>query len=188
MSNKITSNRELAKILGVSEGAIRKAEKAGRIQREKDGSWNLKNVKSSWSANTDIAKQRGNSNPKKLKPVPNVAVDTVADTIQEQRDSSSPGSKTTYMQARTAETVIRVQSAKIKLEQLKDSLVSKEEYDNKVYLLARLTRDTIQNWTAQVAPMMAAELGVDPHLMHTTQDKYIRRLLDELSSMNIRLD
>jgi biotin operon repressor len=36
-----TSNRALARTLGVSETAIRKAEKAGRIRRSGDGSWDL---------------------------------------------------------------------------------------------------------------------------------------------------
>jgi DNA-binding FadR family transcriptional regulator len=34
----MTSNRELARQIGVSETAVRRAEKAGRIARETDGS------------------------------------------------------------------------------------------------------------------------------------------------------
>jgi hypothetical protein len=34
---RMTSNRELARHLGVSETAVRRAEKAGRIRREPDG-------------------------------------------------------------------------------------------------------------------------------------------------------
>jgi DNA-binding Lrp family transcriptional regulator len=33
-----TSNRELARQIGVSETAVRRAERAGRIKREPDGS------------------------------------------------------------------------------------------------------------------------------------------------------
>ena len=36
---RVTSNRELARQLGVSETAVRRAEKAGRISREPDGAW-----------------------------------------------------------------------------------------------------------------------------------------------------
>ena len=35
----VTSNRELARHIGVSETAVGRAEKAGRIGREADGSW-----------------------------------------------------------------------------------------------------------------------------------------------------
>jgi DNA-binding Lrp family transcriptional regulator len=42
---RATSNRELARQLGVSETAVRRAEKAGRIKREPDGAWDLAKVK-----------------------------------------------------------------------------------------------------------------------------------------------
>jgi hypothetical protein len=41
---RMTSNRELARQLGVSETAVRRAEKAGRISREADGAWDLARV------------------------------------------------------------------------------------------------------------------------------------------------
>jgi DNA-binding Lrp family transcriptional regulator len=37
MDARMTSNRELARQLGVSETAVRRAAKAGRIRRETDG-------------------------------------------------------------------------------------------------------------------------------------------------------
>jgi hypothetical protein len=46
----MTSNRELARQLGVSETAVRRAETAGRIKREADGSWDLPKVKAAWAA------------------------------------------------------------------------------------------------------------------------------------------
>ena len=36
---RTTSNRELARQIGVSETAVRRAEKSGRIRREADGSF-----------------------------------------------------------------------------------------------------------------------------------------------------
>ena len=42
---RTASNRELARQLGVSETAIRKAEKAGRIWRGGDGGWDVERVK-----------------------------------------------------------------------------------------------------------------------------------------------
>jgi hypothetical protein len=53
-----SSNRELARRLGASETAVRRAEKAGRIEREPDGSWDLTKVRAAWSDNTDQAQQR----------------------------------------------------------------------------------------------------------------------------------
>src|SRR5918994_6877443 len=54
----VSSNRALARQLGVSETAVRRAEKAGRIKREPDDSWDPAKVKSAWSDNTDQAQQR----------------------------------------------------------------------------------------------------------------------------------
>jgi hypothetical protein len=50
---RMTSNRELARRIGVTETAVRRAEKAGRIKREADGSWALAKVKAAWAHNTD---------------------------------------------------------------------------------------------------------------------------------------
>ena len=55
---RATSNGELARRLGVSETAVRRAEKAGRIHREPDGAWDLASVKAAWAGNTDRAQQR----------------------------------------------------------------------------------------------------------------------------------
>ena len=55
MDGRMTSNRELARQIGVSETAVRRAEKAGRIGREADGSWDLARVKAAWASNTDRA-------------------------------------------------------------------------------------------------------------------------------------
>ena len=87
----MTSNRELARQLGVSETAVRRAEKAGRIGREPDGSWDLAKVKAAWSGNTDPAQQRparGRRSRRatpigRMKPVPEAAVGAVRDTLRE---------------------------------------------------------------------------------------------------------
>jgi DeoR/GlpR family transcriptional regulator of sugar metabolism len=52
---RMTSNRELARQLGVSETAVRRAEKAGRIKREADGAWDPARVTAAWADNTDQA-------------------------------------------------------------------------------------------------------------------------------------
>ena len=44
--------------LGVSETAVRKAEKSGRIRRAGYGSWNVEKVKAAWRGNTDPVQRR----------------------------------------------------------------------------------------------------------------------------------
>jgi hypothetical protein len=83
MDARTISNRDLARQLGVSETAVRRAAKAGRIQRERDGSWDLAKVQAAWSDNTDQAQQRlprqRSDRPRRaaLKPVPEAALGAV---------------------------------------------------------------------------------------------------------------
>jgi hypothetical protein len=88
-----TSNRELARQLGVSETAVRRAEKAGRIGREADGSWDPARVKAAWASNTDQAQQRREpaagrpaarpaAKRRALKPVPEAALGAVRGTLR----------------------------------------------------------------------------------------------------------
>ena len=86
---RTTSNRELARQIGVSETAVRRAEKAGRIGREPDGAWDLAKVKAAWAGNTDPAQQRpgpsAGSEPQAaggaVKPVPEAALGAVRETL-----------------------------------------------------------------------------------------------------------
>jgi hypothetical protein len=55
---RVISNRGLARQLAVSETAVRRAEKAGRIRREPDRAWDLAKVRAAWAGNTDPAQQR----------------------------------------------------------------------------------------------------------------------------------
>jgi Phage major capsid protein E len=89
---RTTSNRELARQLGVSETAVRRAEKAGRIHREADGGWDLGKVRAAWAGNTDPAQQRGGPSAREgshralrraVKPVPEAALGAVRETLRE---------------------------------------------------------------------------------------------------------
>jgi hypothetical protein len=114
MDARTTSNREIARQLGVSETAVRRAAKAGRIGREADGSWDLAKVRAAWSSNTDPSQQRpaGSGGPRRqhrtMKPVPEAAVGAVRDTLRESGEPVSAGGMT-FMQARTANEVLKAQ-------------------------------------------------------------------------------
>ena len=111
---RTSSNRELARQIGVSETAVRRAEKAGRIDREPDGAWDLARVKATWARNTDRAQQRWQHGA--MKPVPEAALGAVRETLREHGEpiaagapGSSPGQAMTFMQARTANEVLKAQ-------------------------------------------------------------------------------
>jgi hypothetical protein len=198
-----TSNRELARQLGVSETAVRRAERAGRIRREPDGSWDPAKVQAAWSDNTDQAQQRtsprqrsGRPRRAALKPVPEAALGAVRDTLREHGEpvsaggtGSSPGQAMTFMQARTANEVLKAQERRLRLQQLKGEMVDRARAVAQVFRLAREERDAWVNWPARVAAMMAAELSascgkeVDQHRLHTVLERHVREHLAQLAEV-----
>jgi hypothetical protein len=175
------SNRELARQLGVSETAIRKAEKTGRIRKEPDGDWDLAKVRSAWGSNTDQAQQRG-----RMKPVSEAAVGAVRDTLKEQGEAVAAGAMT-YMQARTANEVLKAQERRLKLQQIKGELLDRAKAVAHVFRLARDERDAWINWPARAAATIAAELQVDSHQLHTVLERQVREHLAELAEIKPNL-
>jgi membrane-bound ClpP family serine protease len=174
LTMRIGSNRELARKLGVSETAIRKAEKSGRIRKEPDGGWDLAKVRAAWGSNTDQAQQRG-----RMKPVPEAAV---RETLKEQGEPAAAGAMT-YMQARTANEVLKAQERRLKLQQIKGELVDRAKAVAQVFRLARDERDAWVNWPARAASVIAAELEVDSHRLHTVLERQVRAHLAELAEI-----
>jgi len=181
---RTTSNRELARHIGVSETAVRRAEKAGRIRREADGSWDLGRVQAAWSSNTDRAQQRRQHGA--MKPVPEAAVGAVRETLREHGEPVSAGGMT-FMQARTANEVLKAQERRLRLQQMKGELVDRAKAVAQVFKLARDERDAWVNWPARVAAMIAAELEVDAHKLHTVLERQVREHLNELAEFRPNL-
>jgi hypothetical protein len=178
-----TSNRALARILGVSETAVRKAEKAGRIRRAGDGSWDVDRVKAAWGANTDAAQQRPAR--RGMRPVPEAAVGAVQQTLQEQGLPAAGGM--TFLQARTANEVLKAQERRLRLQQLKGELVDRARAVSLVFRLARDERDAWSGWPARIAAVMAAELGCDTHHLQTILDRHVRDHLEQLAEPRLDL-
>jgi hypothetical protein len=188
MDARATSNRELARRIGVSETAVRRAERTGRIGRDADGSWDLTKVQAAWAGNTDQAQQRsarsrGSTGPRRAtKPVPEAAVGAVRETLREHGEPVSAGGMT-FMQARTANEVLKAQERRVRLQRMKGELVDRAKAVAQVFKLAREERDAWVNWPARVAAMMAAELEVDTHKLHTVLERHVREHLGELAEI-----
>jgi hypothetical protein len=184
------SNRELARQLGVSETAVRRAEKAARIKREADGSWDLAKVRTAWAGNTDPAQQRGEPSAgggskaarRGVKSVPEAALGAVRETLREHGESVS-ATGMTFVQARTANEVLKAQERRLRLQRMKGELVDRAKAVAQVFKLAREERDAWVNWPARVAALMAAELEVDTHKLHTVLERHVRDHLSELAEV-----
>ena len=177
---RTSSNRALARQLGVSETAVRRAEKAGRIRREPDGAWDLAHVKVLWARNTDRAQQRRQHGA--MKPVPEAALGAVRETLREHGEPVSAGGMT-FMQARTANEVLKAQERRVRLQRMKGELVDRAKAVAQVFRLARDERDAWVNWPARVTAVMAAELEVDQHRLHTVLERQVREHLNELAEI-----
>jgi hypothetical protein len=192
--DRTTSNRGLARQLGVSETAVRRAEKAGRIGRELDGSWDLAKVRAAWAGNTDPAQQRhglsagdgSKAARRAVKPVPEAALGAVRETLREHGEPVATGAMT-FMQARTANEVLKAQERRVRLQRMKGELVDRAKAVAQVFRLARDERDAWVNWPARVAAMIAAELEVDPHQLHTVLERHVRDHLAELAEVRPNL-
>jgi len=186
------SIRGYARHRGVSHTAVQKAIAAGRITPEPDGAIEPGKADAEWSANTGAARGRGKSKAtagrgRTVKPVPEAALNAVRETLRESGEPVTAGGAT-FMQARTANEVLKAQTARVRLQRLKGELVDRARAAAHVFRLARNERDAWLNWPARVAALMAADLGVDQHEMHVVLEKHVRNHLTELAEVRPRLD
>jgi len=209
------SERQYAAHVGLSRGAIQKAkgeaEEAGirwmaappngRLVQHADGSIDAIASDARRAAMTDPAKQRGSkaaaapATPK-LKPVPDTALSAVGETL---RDEGLPapvtGGSTTFLQARTANEVLKAQERKLKLAKLKGELIDRDRAVGLVFRLAREERDAWVTWPARAAALMASELGVmiadhgslEPAMMQKVLEAHVRAQLESLAEVRIDL-
>ena len=193
------SERQYAAHVGLSRGAIQKAKEAGRLVQYADGSIDAVASDTRRAAMTDPAKQRGASAPPptaKLKPVPDTALSAVGDTLRE--NGLVPpvtGGGTTFLQAKTANEVLKAQERKLKLAKLKGELIDRDRAVGLVFRLAREERDAWVTWPARAAALMASELGVmiadhgvlEPAMMQKVLEAHVRAQLDSLAEVRIDL-
>jgi hypothetical protein len=167
---------------------------AGRLVLHPDGSSDADASDARRAAATDPSKQRGARAPEqaprasapKLKPVPTAAVAAVGDTLREHGLPSPSGGGATFLQAKTANEVLKSQERRLKLQKLKGELVDRARAEALVFRLARETRDAWVNWPARAAALIAAEVGIEPAAMQKVLEAHVRAHLDELAE--VRLD
>lgn len=203
------SERQYAAHAGVSRGAVQKARLAGRLALNGDGTIDAAASDERRHAATDPAKQRKvaaahttvvdqptvvDRPPRApaLKPVPDAALSALGDTLREQGMAApAVGSSTTYLQAKTANEVLKAQERRLKLQKMKGELIDRARATALVFRLARDERDAWVNWPGRVAAVMAAELSaalgeaavLDTATVQTVLEQHLRRHLDDLADV-----
>lgn len=156
------SERDYAVHAGLSRGAIQKAKSSGRLVLHADASIDAAASDVRRAAATDPSKSRSAPKPparEPLKPVPDTAVSAVGDTLRE-HGLAAPvaGGGMTFLQAKTANEVLKAQERKLRLAKLKGDLVERDRAVALVFRLARQERDAWVTWPAPIAALMAADL------------------------------
>lgn len=194
------SERQYAARVGLSRGAIQKAKEAGRLVLFADGSIDAEASDQRRAAMTDPAKSRAAPSPRpvaspaapKLKPVPEAAVAAVGETLREEGlPAPAAGGGTTFLQAKTANEVLKAQERKLKLAKLKGELIDRARAETLMFRLAREERDAWVTWPARVAALMASELAaalggeitVEAALMQKVLEAHVRAQLDSLADI-----
>ena len=155
MAELTSSTREAARRLGVSDTTMHKAERSGRITREPDGQW-------------DIAKTRAR----------------LLETSDPQRSSlagSAAAEATPFARLKVAQLALKVEAQRLALDESKGRLLDVATANATIDEIASTMRDALLNWPARVAGVIAAELGVEPHLLQTILQHHINELLTEAS-------
>ena len=194
------SERHYAARVGLSRGAIQKAKEAGRLVLNADGSIDAEASDQRRAAMTDPSKSRAapaaQQAPLKLKPVPEAAVVAVGETLREEGLAAPvAGGSTTYLQAKTANEVLKAQERRIRLQKLKGELVDRARAETLMFRLAREERDGWVTWPARVAALIASELvavlgegiTVEPALMQKVLEAHVRAQLDSLAEIRTGL-
>ena len=184
------SERQYAAHAGISRGAVQKARAAGRLVLHPDGSIDAAASDVRRAETTDPARSRRGP-AERVRPVPEAAVAAVGETLREQGLAAPPAnSAMTFLQARTANEVLKAQERRIRLQKLKGELVERARAEELVFRLAREEREAWVTWPARVAALMAAELSaacseevhVEVAAMQKILEDHVRSHLEELAA------
>ena len=190
------SIRAYARYRGVSHVAVKKAIDTGRITQLPDGTIDPVVADAQWAANTTPTR-RSVADATSDKPAPQVSAVArempqvsakVARNAPEPPTPSLSSGGTSLLQARTVNEVVKAQTNKVRLAQLKGELVDRAQAVAHVFKLARAERDAWLNWPARISAQMAAGLGVEPHALHVALDAAVREQLQDLGDVQPKVD
>jgi len=195
------SIRAYARRRGVTDTAVHKAIRSGRIQALSDGTIDPDQADAQWERNTSAPKS-GTKQPTVKVKVPEADGDVggsgersgAGAAINTGGSGGGVGGNvggtggTSLLQARTVNEVVKAQTNKVRLARLKGELIDRPQAIAHVFKLARSERDAWLNWPARVSSQMAAKLEIDAHTMHVALENAVREHLQELGNLTASVD
>ena len=190
------SIRAYARHRGVSHVAVKKAIDTGRITPLPDGTIDPVVADAQWAANTtptrrSVADVTSDKTTPQVSAPAREAPQAFARPPRETAESPTPALSsggTSLLQARTVNEVVKAQTNKVRLAQLKGELVDRAQAVAHVFKLARAERDAWLNWPARISAQMAAGLGMEPHALHVALDAAVREQLQDLGDVQPKVD
>lgn len=173
------SIRAYARYRGVTDSAVHKAIRVGRITPEPDGTLDPVKADRDWVQNTSTPKTGTAQRAAKV---------MIKEPSPEPGNATASSGGTSLLQARTVNEVVKAQTNKVRLARLKGELIDRAQAIAQVFTLARVERDAWLNWPARISAAMAAQLGVDPHTLHVALETAVREHLQELGELRPRLE
>ena len=189
------SQRRFAEMIGVTETAVRKAVKSGRINRLADGTVDPVAARAAWQAGTDPARSKvrtqarttskvrttGSQGPASVRTEDDarVAVTLIARILAEE-GIEDDGQGIDFSKARTAELILKARQRDLDQAAQSRRLVDRGAAEKLFFDTARELRDAWMTWPARVAIEMADELHVDARLLTTILTVHVRKHIAEL--------
>ena len=180
------SIRAYARHRGVTDTAVHKAIRAGRIAPEADGTIDAAKADAEWARNSAPARSGTQARAPRVT-VPEAA-DIGRDAGRDAGTAALPAGGASLLQARTVNEVVKAQTNKVRLAQLKGELVDRAQAIAHVFKLARAEREAWINWPNRITPTLAAELGIDEHTLFVALDVAVRVHLEELGEFVPKVD
>ncbi len=178
------SIRAYARHRGVSHVAVKKAIDSGRITPEADGTLDPQRADVEWAKNTEAPRAGTRARPVRA----TVPQETTGSAPAGDTHTALPTGGASLLQARTVNEVVKAQTNKVRLAQLKGELVDRAQAIAHVFKLARAEREAWINWPNRITPILAAELGIDEHTLFVALDVAVRVHLEELGEFVPKVD
>ena len=166
------SIRAYAKHRGVTEGAVRKAIKSGRISKKDNGKIDPNLADKEWSKNTDPAQ---------------IQKTEVKEPTQDSSNISTPSNTLSvgpsYQQSRAIKEAYNAKLTRLQFEKESKKLISVDEVKISAFNAARMTRDRMLNIPDRVIPALVGK--TDIFEMKEILKTEIVKALEELSKNDV---
>ena len=166
------SLRGYAKHRGVSDAAVRKALKQGRISKGDNGKINPKIADNQWDKNSDPGQIKRSEIPERV-------------DYSQQNSSPNSLSGPSYQQSRAIREAYNAKLIRLQFEKESKKLISVDEVKVTAFNAARMTRDRILNVPDRVIPQLVGKNDIFE--MKEILKIELVKALEELSKMNEKL-